>query len=329
MIPNEYANLTTKQILLTLGLVAGTALSLTVVDCGQSGAASQAAPAAPAIQAVVDRVDEARIKASITRLASFPSRHSTSESCAEAAVWLRDQFLAAGTDDVSYHEFPLNGQTCRNVVATRKGTDPNPAIILVGAHYDSRSRDIGDPDAPAPGADDNASGTAGLLEVARALKGTTLRKTIRIIAFCGEEQGLVGSTAYAKLAAEEKMPITAMINMDMIGHPMDQAGREVLVESDQGNRRRENDQPSRDLAARLTRHLTTYTKLKAKPGPLYGTDYVPFEARGFVCVGLYDGADTTPFYHTDADNLDVIDTRFVAEVVRAVTATVADLAASP
>lgn len=282
----------------------------------------------PATQAVVDRVSSDRLRADIARLASFPTRHSTSEACDDAALWLRERFRAAGLTDVEFHEFALNGRTCRNVVATRKGTDPNSPIILIGAHYDARSRDLADPDAPAPGADDNASGTAGLLELARVLKDAAPTHTLRFVAFSGEEQGLVGSTAYARKAREEDHKIALVINMDMIGHPMDRAGRDVLVESDQGNRRRENDAPSRAFAARMTKAATLHTKLKPKPGPIYGSDYMPFEAQGFVCVGLFDGADKAPFYHTDSDNIDVVDARYAAEVLKIVVATVLDISST-
>src|SRR5262249_9250590 len=188
---------------------------------GTSSSPQADAPAPdPAIQAIVTKVDADRLKADVARLTALPSRHSGSESCDQAARLIRDRFVAAGHEDVSFHEFRLGEKTCRNVVCTKKGLEPNGPIILIGAHYDCRSRDLDDPDAPAPGADDNAGGTAGLLELARVLKGVATKQTLRFIAFAGEEQGLVGSTAYAKFAHDENLNIQAMINMDMIGHPM-------------------------------------------------------------------------------------------------------------
>lgn len=281
------------------------------------------------IRDAVGRVESARIADDLRRLTSFPSRHSRSEGCDQAARLLQDRFREAGFDDVTFQEFSLAGKTCRNVVCTKPGTARPEQVIVIGAHYDSRSRDIGDPDAPAPGADDNGSGTVGLLELARVLKGVETTQTIRFVAFSGEEQGLVGSTAFAKQARADGMPISLMINMDMIGHPMDQAAQEVYVESDNGNRSRGNDEGSRKVAETMTRAAATFTKLKTKSGPIYGTDYMPFEAQGYVVVGVFDGADKAPFYHSDSDALDVVDTQYTSEVVRLVLATVLEIAGKP
>ena len=282
----------------------------------------------PEIRKIVDLVESARIENDLKHLVSYPSRHSGSTPNVEAGQWIHDRFKALGYE-VEFHDFPLQGKTCRNVVATKTGTTTPETFLVVGAHYDSRSKAIGDPKALAPGADDNASGTSGLLEIARVLSKAEIPCSVRLIAFSGEEQGLVGSTAYARKAASEKLSIRAMVNMDMIGHPTDAERLEVTIESDHGNRRQENDAPSKAYAKRLFQAAATFTRLKPIPGPLYGSDYMPFESEGFVCLGVFDGADKTAFYHTDQDDLGVVDSDYAAEVVRMVLATVLDIAKHP
>ena len=104
------------------------------------------------------------------------------------------------------------------MVADRPGTGPEPReVVLVTAHLDSINLD-GGPDGAAPGADDNGSGSAGLLALARALAGRPTALDLRLILFGGEEQGLFGSLAYvAELPAAERTRIRAVLNMDMIG----------------------------------------------------------------------------------------------------------------
>lgn len=281
-------------------------------------------PPVPEITAAVARIEPARIEADVRKLCSFPSRHSRSAGADQAAQWIRERFLAIGYPeaDVQFHEFPMGGRTCRNVVATRKGEGDSPPIIVIGAHFDSRSADIDRPDAPAPGADDNASGTAGLLELARVARDLPTRWTLTFVAFSGEEQGLFGSNAFARHALDNHLPIALMMNMDMIGHPMDAARRTITIERDKGNRRTDNDAVSQRFADAMTRAARTYTRLLPVPGPLYGSDYMGFEELGYPCVGLFDGADKAPFYHAETDLPDVVDSRYVAEALRIVLATV-------
>ena len=284
--------------------------------------------AVPPVRELVSRIEAVRIGDDVNHLSGYGTRHSGSKESIEAGQWIRDRLTALGYE-VEFHDFALNGKTCRNVVATRLGKTEPDTFLVLGAHYDSRARNLGDPRAAAPGADDNASGTSGLLELARILSQVETGCSIRLIAFSGEEQGLVGSTSYARKAAAEKHKIRAMLNMDMIGHPTDKNKVEVMVESDRGNRRPENDARSKAYADRMIVAATTFTRLVPKPGPLYGTDYMPFEAEGFACIGVFDGADKAPFYHTDEDAPDVVDFEYAAEVVRMVLATALEIANQP
>ena len=133
-------------------------------------------------------------------------------------------------------------------------------VLLIGAHLDSRTKDVEDARSPAPGADDNGSGVAALLEAARVLRGIESRWTIHFCAFSGEEQGLIGAAAYAQRVHKEGLPVELVINMDMVGHPEDPQRPVIIVERDIGNRRKENDAKSRAYAERMSR-VARFTKL--------------------------------------------------------------------
>jgi len=111
-----------------------------------------------------------------------------------------------------------------NVLCEIPGTDPTAAMVYIGAHYDSRGTNTNSPTDRAPGADDNGSGTAGLLEILKGItsaasEGITFRRKISFALWAGEEQGLVGSDATAAELSEDGVEILAYVNMDMIGFP--------------------------------------------------------------------------------------------------------------
>ena len=109
----------------------------------------------------------------------------------------------------SLDPFTYGGGTYHNVVGVRTGTVRPEEIYIVGAHYDSRG---------GPGADDNASGVAGVLEAARVLSGYSFASTLVFVAFDREEQGLIGSYHYAQAASATGQNIRGMLSLDMIAY---------------------------------------------------------------------------------------------------------------
>ncbi len=263
--------------------------------------------------------------ADVDALVDFGTRHSLSETNVHTADWLADRFQAVGCDEVTLHDFRIGPRTRHNVVATIRGTDRPEEFVLVGAHYDSRNAQIADAEGLAPGANDNASGTAALLELARAMALDPPARSVRLLAFSGEEQGLLGSRAYAKTCRDENIAIVLMINLDMIGHPMDEARRALIVEHDPGLRSPANDAPSLAWANRLKTHVAA-AGLEPVSGIMYGSDYMPFEANGVVCVGLFDGADEADFYHDKADTPDKVDANYCASATAAALALIREAA---
>jgi Zn-dependent M28 family amino/carboxypeptidase len=276
----------------------------------------------PAISSLLAAVDQARLAKTVKSLANFPTRHSLSPHNVEAARWLRDQFKAIGYRDVTLHDFTIEGQKRHNVVCTKKGSTNPGKYVLVGAHYDSRMSDLSDSSANAPGADDNGSGSAALLELAHVFKTVDMPCSIQLVAFSGEEQGLLGSTAYVGAVHAQGLDLRLMLNLDMIGHLDDARHRVIIVERDLGNAESANDAPSQAAADEMASTALEFTSLKPKLGPIYDSDYMPFEHFGYVCIGVFDGAGNQPFYHSTTDTPDKVDAGFHAEVVRMVVATV-------
>jgi Zn-dependent M28 family amino/carboxypeptidase len=122
---------------------------------------------------------------------------------------------------VTKQSFKFEGRTYHNVIAEQTGSDPAPGILIVGAHYDSVRT--------TPGADDNASGIAGLFGIARMLAGKKLDQTVRIVAFALEEPPVyrsknMASYHYAKSLHDRKEPVAGMICLEMIGYFTDREG---------------------------------------------------------------------------------------------------------
>ena len=208
--------------------------------------------ASPAVAALIEEVAAERLQAHVEALAlkdpalgSVPgnmrSRFTVHPEIVESTEYIRSQLAAAlGDRAVKLHSFPIDSwrvtshtarrgnpehaptdTTAYNVIGTLQGTDPAAGYYIICAHYDATGvRSAGGWDwqrEPAPGADDNASGVALVLESARLLAGQQFPWSIRFIAWSGEELGLLGSQAYADLAAKRDDNILGVLNFDMIG----------------------------------------------------------------------------------------------------------------
>ncbi|KAB2331138.1 M28 family peptidase [Cytobacillus depressus] len=197
-----------------------------------------------------------------------------------------------------------------NVIATKKPTNKQKdtnKIIVVGAHHDSV--------AGAPGANDDASGTATTLELARVLKNVPTDTEIRFVTFGAEELGLIGSTYYVNnLSEDEKERTIANFNLDMVGSR--DAGDLVLLTLD--------GKPN--LVTELAQ--ASSTRLNGEPTP-YGqggrSDHVPFAEAG-IPAALFIHSPSEPWYHTPEDSIDKISKEKLQDVAEIVGAAVYDLA---
>ncbi|MGD8394285.1 MAG: M28 family peptidase [Candidatus Eiseniibacteriota bacterium] len=275
----------------------------------------------PEIQQMVDQVDGATIDATVQRLQDFVTRYASSDSCAAAAQWIHDQFVSFGIDSVAFHHW--SSQYNDNVYAVLPGTRDPEQIVILGGHYDSTT---GNPSV-APGADDDASGTACVVEVARVLAGYELDYTVVCVAFCAEEQGLLGSEAFAGMAASQGWNVIGAICVDMIGYlaPGDLLDLDII--------RNTSSQWMRDLAGEVQQAYVPELPMVTGSLPFgASSDHASFWANGFDALLFFeDTGDYSPYIHS-AD--DVVGTSYNSPVlaegsVKIATGLVATMAKAP
>ncbi|MBN2417102.1 M20/M25/M40 family metallo-hydrolase [bacterium] len=220
------------------------------------------------------------------------------------------------------------GETFYNVIAEKPGTlDPDITYIIC-AHYDA-TNNSGDPMLAAPGADDNASGCAAVLEAARVLAPYTSDYTIKFILFTAEEIGLYGSKAYAQQAAAQGENIAGVINLDMIGYEGDDDLRVEL----HTNFARTQLVDSMAVWAGAWGLPLAPVKVLARPN----SDHAPFLSLGYQALMVIEDTRAggfNPFYHSANDRLTYMNTGYFHSNVRLAAGTLArfagiDLTATP
>ena len=286
----------------------------------------------------VPKVDAHRLRVNANRLVvSYKPRNSLHpEVLAQAADYLAAELEASGAA-VSRHPFSLGGEKAQfqNVVA-RYGPQNGAPLILVGAHYDAHG-DL-------PGADDNASGVAVLLALGRMLQyERALNGPVELVAFTLEERthlgaGLQGSTVHAWKLVQEKVPVKAMLSLEMLGTFNDAKGSQTypfpglsLLYPDAGNFLAvvapfwETGLVRTVKGAMLGAAGLPVESINA-PGFIRGvhdSDHFPFAQQGFPAAMVTDTAwNRNPRYHTAADTLDTLDYDRMAEATRGLYAAI-------
>jgi hypothetical protein len=257
---------------------------------------------------LVNEVSRPSLEANLTHLVSFPTRHSTNVHYANAASWARDR-LEALQYTTRLQNITVNGSPSQNVIADKRGNAAGARdVVLITAHLDSINT-RGGPMAPAPGADDNGSGSAGLLEMARVFATHRSEHDLRFILFGGEEEGLFGSIQYvAGLPGAEHQRIRAVVNMDMIG-TMNTSLHTVMLEG---------APVSESVINGLAEAAATYTTLTVETSlHPFASDHVPFIRAGIPAVLTIEGADSTNSnVHSMKDTIEHINYHLALEVLR-------------
>lgn len=245
---------------------------------------------------------------------TLATRSTPTTSCDLAEQYVFEQFQAMGFTDVEYDPYSFTGASARNVIATLPGVETPEHIYIIGAHLDSTSPQAA---TNAPGANDNASGVAAVLEIARILKDYTFRSTIKFIAFTGEEQGLYGSSHYAAQAALRGDLIEGVVICDMIAWYFNQYRIDI-----------EGELAWEPLMLVMKDACSTYTALGTNlVYNSWGSDHVPFQNEGFPAFLAVEAEYAFyPCYHQPCDTADQNNADFGVDVARACLATVAHLA---
>jgi hypothetical protein len=361
------------------------ALGLAVLLVGASAAHAQETVQAidPRIAAALREISPARVQANIDKLVSFGTRSTLSaqdpasiaagEGIGAAREWLAAQFERYSKDCGGCLEVKLDSFTqapanrvpqptrITNVYAVLKGSDPESAkrIVLVTGHYDSRVTDVLDFKSAAPGANDDASGTAVSLECARVLSKLKFPATIVFLTVAAEEQGLNGSRHFAQRAKEQGWNIEAALNNDIVGgnKGVGQDPRVVRVFSEgvpvtaddkQLQQIRsigaESDSPSRELA-RYVAELGAAYEPGVKPLLIFrldrylrSGDHYSFNQQGFAAIRFTEYREDFDHQHQTlrtengvefGDLPKFVDFDYVARVARINALTLAALASAP
>ncbi|HEY3294117.1 MAG TPA: M20/M25/M40 family metallo-hydrolase [bacterium] len=258
----------------------------------------------------------------VTTLASY-NRYARYTSNDNAATWIRSKFLSYGYDSVYYHAFTAHAsgwsRTANNVIAVLPGTASPDSIVIIGGHFDATSES---PSSAAPGADDNGTGTAGMLEAARLLANQSFTHTVMFVAFNAEEQGLQGSAALASLMASQGRRVIGLVNMDMIGY-YDPAGADLWIEGfHTGTNSLWLENALRDNCLQFS-SLVPYLY----PDDGWGSDHESFHAAGFNAVlAIENEYETYPCYHRTCDLPSQVTASFMRNMASVVIVTGAELA---
>jgi len=336
----------------------------------------------PEISRMVGEISAERIEQHVRKLVSFHTRHNLSskndplQGIGAAWNWIKSEMelsipLSGGRLRVEFDEYTVGGQGQRitkpvklkNVIATLQGTDPSDdRKILVSAHLDSRAQLDNDSTSYAPGADDDASGVAAILELVRIMSVRKFPATIVFMAVSGEEHGLYGARHMAARVKDENWNIIAMLNNDMIGNS---GSSETLLndnmrvrvfsegvpayETEQMAAQRkytsgENDGRARQLA-RYIKEITeryidqlTVTLVFRNDRFGRGGDHSPFCEKGFTAVRIcefnenYDRTHKVPAVVNgiqEGDLPEYVDYEYVRKNAGLNLATMANLALAP
>jgi hypothetical protein len=338
----------------------------------------------PEIAGMIKEVSADSIKSYIAKMVSFDTRHSLSDTTSAtqgigaARRWVAQKFrqfakrnganIMVELDPYKLEPNPRTPRikypvTMKNVLGTLKGTDPNDnRFLLVTGHLDSRNTDVMDSVGTAPGANDDASGVAVALELARVMSKKKYPCTIIFMAVQGEEQGLLGAKHMAGKMKSSQSNLIAVLNNDIVGNSVasetgDKNDKTVRIfsemipalETDEQTAARnslkaENDSPSRQLARYIKEASDPYMKgftatLNARPDRfLRGGDHTPFSQLGFAAVRFTEFNENFNHQHQNVrlenntqygDLPEFVDYGYAANVAKINLAALASLAKAP
>ena len=346
------------------------------------GFAQEAVRPDPAIKEMVGEVSSGNIESIIRKLVSFETRHTLSDTTSRktgigaARNWIKAEFEkyareSGGRMKVEFDTFtqPADGRrvqvptVMKNVVAILPGTDPaDDRVLIVSGHYDSRASDVNDAKIFAPGANDDASGTAVAMEMARVMSKHKFNCTIMFVAMVGEEQGLYGARNLAARAKNEKWNVLGMVTNDIVGNTYGMEtglkdNRSVRVFSEgvpageteaqaglRGSTGAENDGGARQFARYMKEAGERYVDqldvklIYRRDRYLRGGDHTPFSQQGFRGIRVTEMNEDFNRQHQNVrkengvdygDLPDFVDFEYTQKVARMNLATFASLALAP
>lgn len=334
------------------------------------------------IRTMVDEVSALNIESIVRKLVTFGTRHSLSDTISNsigigaARNWIKSEFEAysrasGGRLKVEFDSFiqPADGRRVivptlmKNVLGILPGVDPtDDRVFIISGHYDSRAFDVNDSKIFAPGANDDASGTAATMELARVMSKHKFNCTLIFVAMVAEEQGLYGAINLAKRAKAEKWNVAGMITNDIVGNTYGfeteikdnksvrvfSEGVSALETPEESSRRQntgsENDGRARQFARYMKEVSERYVDqldvklIYRRDRYLRGGDHTPFSQAGFPAIRVTEMNENFNRQHqtirTEAgvdygDLPDFVDYNYTQKVTRMNLATIANISLAP
>jgi hypothetical protein len=336
----------------------------------------------PEIKKMVSEVSSENMEATVKKLVSFGTRHTLSDTKSStrgigaAQRWVKSEFdnyakASNGrlTSEIDYFTIKADGRRIKNdsqlgnVMATLKGTDAtDDRVLIISGHLDSRATDVMDSTIDAPGANDDGSGVAAMMELAKIMCKREFPFTIIFVAVVGEEQGLYGAKYLADKAKNQNWNVIAMINNDMIGNSLSSGTQlrdntQVRVFSEtipyleteaeakiRKSTNRDNDSPSRQLARYIKTVTNQYVEqldiklVYRNDRFLRGGDHTPFSQNGFTAIRYCEMNENFDHQHQTVrkenniqygDLPEFMDFEYMKKVACSNLATLSNLAWSP
>jgi hypothetical protein len=336
----------------------------------------------PEIKKMLSEVSSENMEATVKKLVSFGTRHTLSDTKSStrgigaAQRWVKSEFdnyakASNGrlTSEIDYFTIKADGSRITidsqlgNVMATLKGTDASDdRVLIISGHIDSRATDVMDSTIDAPGANDDGSGVAAMMELAKIMCKREFPFTIIFVAVVGEEQGLYGAKHIADKAKDQNWNVIAMINNDMIGNSLSSGTQlrdntKVRVFSEtipyleteaeakiRKSTNRDNDSPSRQLARYIKSVTNQYVEqldiklVYRNDRFLRGGDHTPFSQNGFTAIRFCEMNENFDHQHQTirkenniqyGDLPEFMDFEYMKKVACSNLATLSNLAWSP
>lgn len=354
------------------------AAALALATTATAHAAPQLAGEHALLHEAAAEVSAERQRAIITRLVGFGTRHTLSDTqsptrgIGAARRWVKAEFEAMAKECGGCLEIATPSQVVTSarvpvptevmdVLAIQRGTEEPDRVIVISGHLDSRVTDVMDAKSDAPGANDDGSGVAAVMEAARVLSKHRFKATVVYAVLSGEEQGLLGGKVLADYAREKGWRVEADLNNDIVGNTRGQSGvldnthvrvfsegTKAVETPEQANRRRYNggevDSPSRNLARFMDdladRHLANLDVVMVYRTDRFsrGGDQVRMLEAGYPAVRVTEAAENYDRQHQDlrtengtayGDTIEGVDFDYLAQVTRLNVVTLAALAQAP
>ncbi|MEW6456435.1 MAG: M20/M25/M40 family metallo-hydrolase [Acidobacteriota bacterium] len=267
------------------------------------------------IQEIKEKFSIDNVKNIIKDLENFKTRYASTLNCELAGDYIYNYFHQLGLN-VEFDPFIFKNYQTRNVIGILEGKTNPEAIYIICAHYDSYSKNA---KISAPGADDNASGTATMMEIARILSEYFFDFSIKFIAFSAEEWGLYGSKHYAEKARTRGERIEGVINLDMIGYA-------DLIPEDLNIILNRFSSWLADRFMLASQSYFPYSITKNLDPSFVYSDHSPFWDKGYDAIlGIEDYKINNPYYHTEYDRLETLNSEFLSSSGTLALISIADL----